>query len=81
MCTQSRDFTKISSFFKSFDTSYVQFAVITRLTDEKCLEVFQRGCNSSEVGSVKTYVEKINTSWVFIRISFAVAKTSVFIRL
>ena len=28
------------------------------------------GCSSSEVDSVKTYVKKVTTSWIFIRISF-----------
>ena len=33
-----------------------------------------RGCSSSEVGSVKTYVGKVTTSWFFIRISFEVCQ-------
>ena len=28
------------------------------------------GCSSPEVDSVKTYVEKVTRSWIFIRISF-----------
>ena len=34
------------------------------------------GCSSSEVGSVKTYLEKVTTSYVFIRINFEVCQTS-----
>ena len=48
---------------------------------KKVSKYFVRGCSSSEVGSVKTYVEKVSMNWVFNWISFEVyQKFPVFMR-
>ena len=41
----------------------------------KVSKYFVRSCSSSDVDSVKTYVEEVTTSWVFIRISFEVCQS------
>ena len=93
LCTQFRDFTTLFPYCMSFDNlwcnSYIQFVVIIlslfhlrwkepRLVDKKVSKYFMRVCSSSEVGSVKTYVEK----WLRARFLFEsvlrFAKTSLF---
>ena len=47
---------------------------------KKVSKDFVRGCNSSEVCVVKTYVEKVLTRLVLIESVLRFVKTSVFIR-